>query len=84
MTIEVILVLLSVVSAVILFATERFPVDRVALILMATLLPSPEIVFQADDLLRVRCNVEKIRQRQDLNLLFLLSGVYFIPQFWPF
>lgn len=40
MTIEVIIVLLLVVSAVILFVTERFPVDMVALILMATLLLS--------------------------------------------
>lgn len=40
MTIEILLVLGLVVSAVILFATERLPVDLVALILMAALLLS--------------------------------------------
>ncbi|BBA70759.1 SLC13 family permease [Geobacter sulfurreducens] len=40
MTIEILLVLGLVISAVILFATERIPVDIVALILMATLLLS--------------------------------------------
>jgi len=39
-TIEILLVLGLVISAVILFATERIPVDIVALILMATLLLS--------------------------------------------
>lgn len=39
------------------------------------LLPSPEIVFQADDLLRVRCNVEKIRQLQEREGILLKPGI---------
>lgn len=40
MTVEMMLVLGLVVSAVILFATERIPVDLVAIIMMATMLIS--------------------------------------------
>lgn len=40
MTVEIVIVLLLVVGAVILFATEKLPVDLVALIIMATLLGS--------------------------------------------
>ena len=40
MTLEILLVLGVVVAAVILFATERLPVDLTALIVMSTLLLS--------------------------------------------
>lgn len=46
MTLEIILVLGLVISAVILFATERLPVDLTAMIIMGTMLLSGMISAQ--------------------------------------
>jgi hypothetical protein len=86
MTFEIAFVLALVVLAVILFATEKLPVDLVALLVMVSGIISPEegIAGFSNTATVTVSAMFVLSAGTLLNLLFRFLAILLIPQFWPF